>query len=132
MTMNSYNLQYIDSIAHSQKFVRDNMEKVIRLVDILDFFNKNKNLNDKLILKGRTGINLTVFNMPRLSVDIDLDFAVNCSREEMLAERMKINSTILGYMVNNGYTLSPSSKSPHSLDSWLFLAKKKQIKKKNE
>ena len=50
--MNSYNLQYIDSIADSQKFVRDNMEKVIRLVDILDFFNKNKNLKERLILKG--------------------------------------------------------------------------------
>lgn len=58
--------------------------------------------------------------MPRLSVDIDLDFAKNCSREEMIKARKNINDEILAYMSNEGYILKPGSKSPHTLDSWVF------------
>ena len=64
--------------------------------------------------------NLTVFNMPRLSVDIDLDFNIYCGREEMLTQREAINDLIMRYMASEGYGLKPSSKSPFSLDSWIF------------
>lgn len=72
--MNSYNKQSLDAIAKEQGFIRDNLEKVIRLVDILNYFHKRKLLSQTLVLKGGTAINLTVFELPRLSVDIDLDF----------------------------------------------------------
>jgi len=55
-------------------FIRDTLEKVYRLVDILEYLNKNPLLKESLALKGGTAINLTVFNLPRLSVDIDLDY----------------------------------------------------------
>jgi hypothetical protein len=58
--------------------------------------------------------------MPRLSVDIDLDFHKDCSREEMMACREEINREIGAYMSSQGYQLSPSTKNPHSLDSWVF------------
>lgn len=118
--MNSYNKSYLDRIAKEKGFLRDNLEKVMRLAEILNFFHQNELLNKSLVLKGGTAINLTVFQIPRLSVDIDLDFANNCSREEMLVAREKINSAILGYMANEGYSLKPDSKSPHALDSWVF------------
>lgn len=82
--MNSYNKIYLEKIAKEKGFVRDNFEKVMRLSEILQYFNLNEFLHDSLVLKGGTAINLTVFQMPRLSVDIDLDFAKNCSREEMI------------------------------------------------
>lgn len=72
--MNSYNKQSLDAIAKEQGFIRDNLEKVIRLVAILNYFHKSKLLSQTLVLKGGTAINLTVFELPRLSVDIDLDF----------------------------------------------------------
>ena len=71
-------------------------------------------------MKGGTAINLLFFNMPRLSVDIDLDFCVNLSRDEMLAQRVKICDLIAKYMSSQGYTLSPRSKTPHSLDSFVY------------
>ena len=40
-------------------------------------------LKESLALKGGTAINLTIFDLPRLSVDIDLDYAKNNSRDEM-------------------------------------------------
>ena len=79
--MNSYNKTYLEQIAKEKGFVRDNLEKVIRLSEILRYFNQSELLRCSLVLKGGTAINLTVFQMPRLSVDIDLDFSQNCSRE---------------------------------------------------
>lgn len=119
-TMNSYNKSYLDNIAKEKGFLRDNVEKVIRLSEILNFFYHNDFLKRSLALKGGTAINLTVFQMPRLSVDIDLDFANNCCREEMIAAREIINRNILAYMWSEGYSLKPGSKSPHALDSWVF------------
>lgn len=68
-------------------FVRDTLEKVYRLVDILSLFENNHILSNSLALKGGTAINLTIFNLPRLSVDIDFDFSNISSRPQMLHER---------------------------------------------
>lgn len=118
--MNLYNKHSLDSIAREQGFIRDNLEKVMRLVEVLSHFHNIDLLSNTLALKGGTAINLTVFELPRLSVDIDLDFSVNCSREEMLQTRQIINENILLYMESQGYHLAPSSKNPHTLDSWVF------------
>lgn len=83
--MSSYNKTYLEQIAKEKGFVRDNLEKVIRLSEILRYFNQSELLRRSLVLKGGTAINLTVFQMPRLSVDIDLDFSQNCSREAILS-----------------------------------------------
>ena len=82
--MNSYNKQALDIIAKEQGFIRDNLEKVMRLVEILNYFHDSPLLSKSLVLKGGTAINLTVFQLPRLSVDIDLDFTVDCDRCHIL------------------------------------------------
>jgi len=115
-----YSKTDLDKIAKGSGFIRDNLEKVVRLVDVLKYFNTNPLLCDVLALKGGTAINLTVFNLPRLSVDIDLDFVTECSKEEMLVSREQINKEILNYMFTQDYALSPNTKNPHSLDSWAF------------
>ena len=68
-------------------FVRDTFEKVCRLADVLDFMEQDMVLKNSLALKGGTAINLTIFDLPRLSVDIDLDFAEALGRVEMLEKR---------------------------------------------
>lgn len=119
--MYKFDKAFLDQKSKETGFVRDNLEKVYRLTDILIYINTNPNLSEKLVLKGGTAINLTVFDMPRLSVDIDLDFALNCSREEMFEERKIIGENILTYMNANGYIQAEDkSKTPHSLDSWVF------------
>ena len=96
------------------------MEKVYRLADILEYINNDPVLKGKLALKGGTAINLTIFNLPRLSVDIDFDYLGNDSREEMLQNRMIINTVLAKFMDLSGYRLSPKTKTPHSLDSWIY------------
>ena len=86
-------------------FVRDTLEMVCRLADAL---------------KGGTAINLTMFDLPRLSVDIDLDYCRMTDRGEMLADREVITDKISKYMAANGYVLSLKSKNYHALDSFVF------------
>ena len=107
-------------MANEMNFVRDTLEKVLRLSDILNYLNANPMTKDNLALKGGTAINLTVFDLPRLSVDIDLDFANNLPRDEMMIARESIRNDLRTYMSTQGYAISPRSKAFHSLDSFVF------------
>ena len=118
--MRAYNRIELEKVAKETGFIRDNLEKVVRLSNILEFLVSNDSLKRKLVLKGGTAINLTVFDMPRLSVDIDLDYCCNSDKETMMSDRAVIGQEILGHMQSNGYTLHPSSKNTHALDSWVF------------
>ncbi|MCF0116436.1 MAG: nucleotidyl transferase AbiEii/AbiGii toxin family protein [Bacilli bacterium] len=118
--MKQYDRAEISRKAIEQGFVRDTFEKVIRLKEILKFFSEESFLQNHLILKGGTAINLTLFNLPRLSVDIDMDYIPNDSREEMLVIRTKITDFIKEYMISEGYLLSDSSRFSHSLDAFYY------------
>lgn len=50
--MSSYNKTYLEQIAKEKGFVRDNLEKVIRLSEILRYFNQSELLRRSLVLKG--------------------------------------------------------------------------------
>ena len=100
--------------------MRDTFEKVLRLKEILRFLNEDEFLREHLLLKGGTAINLTVFNLPRLSVDIDMDYIPNDTREDMLECRSKISESIKVYMESEGYQLSDASRFSHSLDAFHY------------
>jgi len=116
-----YDKGFFDRRASETGFIRDNIEKVYRLGDVLEYLNRNPLHRDRLALKGGTAINLLVFDMPRLSVDIDLDFCLNVDRDEMLEQRAHINRDLHTYLKTQGYSFrAEKGKSPHSLDSWVF------------
>lgn len=72
--MTQYDRMALGRQAKDLGFVRDTLEKVRRLTDVLGFLEQDEALRSRLALKGGTAINLTIFDIPRLSVDIDLDF----------------------------------------------------------
>lgn len=115
-----YNKVEIGRAAQQYGFVRDTFEKVLRLREILRFLNETEYLRNHLVLKGGTAINLAVFNLPRLSVDIDMDYTPNDTKEEMLASREKITVLIKEYMADEEYQLSNNSRFTHSLDSFYY------------
>ena len=84
-------------MAKEMGFVRDTLEKVCRLTDVLKFMEEDDLLAKSIALKGGTAINLTIFDLPRLSVDIDLDYCKSIEREEMLTDRKKIIDRIGKY-----------------------------------
>lgn len=118
--MPQYNKADIGRAAMQYGFIRDTFEKVLRLKEILEYFNTQEYLVKHLILKGGTAINLTVFDLPRLSIDIDMDYVPNDSRDDMLIARDNISGIINRYMEKEGYSLSQTSRFSHSLDAFHF------------
>lgn len=118
--MPQYNRRELDARAREYGFNRDTFEKVLRLRTILEFLNTQEYMCEHLLLKGGTAINLTIFNLPRLSVDIDLDFIPNLTREETANERERLTEILKGYMSEQGYSLSDASRFSHSLDAFHY------------
>ena len=118
--MPQYNRKELDDKARENGYNRDTFEKVLRLEKILAFLNTDKYMREHLLLKGGTAINLTVFKLPRLSVDIDLDFIPNLTRDETIMERVKLIELLKNYMADQGYSLSEMSRFSHSLDAFHF------------
>lgn len=98
--------QHLSQLADESKFIRDTLEKVLRLSELLKFLNSDTILKDKLALKGGTAINLTAVELPRLSVDIDLDYTINSSREELLEIKEIIKKRLADYMWQEGYSIA--------------------------
>lgn len=110
--------EYIIKLAKETGFIRSTLEKVYRLLNVLEWINSRPDLKDLLALKGGTAINTAVFNFPRLSVDIDLDFTQNIKKEQMLKEREKIHNVLVRYLIANNYRINlEKSKNVHALDS---------------
>jgi predicted nucleotidyltransferase component of viral defense system len=76
--------------AKATGFAADNLEKLLRLRELLTEFHKHPFLRGKLVLKGGTALNLFYLDLARLSVDIDLNYVGHVDREKMLAERPEI------------------------------------------
>ena len=109
---------YIESISNETGFIQSTLEKVERLIRILEWMNGDEKLNKLLALKGGTAINTAVFNFPRLSVDIDLDLTKNLSKEEMIKERENIHNLLVNYLSTNNYKINmEKSKNVYALDS---------------
>lgn len=109
---------YIENISKETGFIQSTLEKVERLIRILEWLNSDEKLSKLLALKGGTAINTAVFDFPRLSVDIDLDLTDNIGKEEMLEQRKDIHNWIIQYLTASDYRINiEKSKSVYALDS---------------
>lgn len=70
------------------------LETAIRMMALLEGLRSDPFLKSRFALKGGTALNLFVFDVPRLSVDIDLDYTGAAGRDTMLAERPKVEQAI--------------------------------------
>lgn len=75
-------------------FSPEPLEKVARLLDLLAGIQAHPYLKGRLVLKGGTALNVFHFDVPRLSVDIDLNYVGGADRETMLKERPKVEQAI--------------------------------------
>ena len=80
--------------AEATGFRPEVLEKVAQLLGLLDGLVAHPLLRGKLALKGGTALNLFLFDVPRLSVDIDLNYVGAESREAMLEERPRIEEAM--------------------------------------
>lgn len=78
------------------------LEKVIWLIEVLNAIAGNSYLSSRLVLKGGTALNLFYFNLPRLSVDVDLNYIGAAEREVMMEERPEIEGVIQALLERMG------------------------------
>jgi len=81
------------------------LEKVAHLLGLLNAIRSHPFLKEKLVLKGGTALNLFVFDIPRFSVDIDLNYVGAEDREAMLAERPKIEQAVHAVFRREGFSV---------------------------
>ena len=92
-------------VADSTGFRTEMLEKVIHLINLLNALNSHPFLKRKWVLKGGTALNMFIFNLPRLSVDIDLNYIGALNREEMLKERQGIDQALKAVFSREGFAV---------------------------
>lgn len=115
-----YSKKIIDRYGENTGFIKNNIEKVIRLLDVLNFLFSDSVFKDKLVLKGGTAINLVHTDLKRLSVDIDLDYHGSINKQTTFLDRELLAKELDSYMLGQEYSLSSKSRGSVALLSKMY------------
>ncbi|MDP3445988.1 MAG: nucleotidyl transferase AbiEii/AbiGii toxin family protein, partial [Ignavibacteria bacterium] len=114
--MLSYSKQDLIFESKKEKVRPEILEKVWHLLDILREISKNETLSSQFALKGGTALNLFYLNVPRLSVDIDLNYIGSSSLQMVKQVRPGLEKilesiyTAKGMSVRNAVTAHAGGK----------------------
>jgi predicted nucleotidyltransferase component of viral defense system len=81
------------------------LEKVLRLLDLLQEIARDPILSERLVLKGRTALNVFHLGLDRLSVDIDLNYIGALDRAAMETERPNVDAALNRLLASQGYSI---------------------------
>lgn len=95
----------LQAFARNEGFRAEMLEKVIRLIELLNELFENNFLKQRLALKGGTALNLFYFNLPRLSVDIDLNYIGAIDRHIMIEERKELEAILISLCERSGFSI---------------------------
>lgn len=112
--------EIISEYAKETGFISSNLEKVIRLLDLLQFVFSTSSFKDVLVLKGGTAINLVHTNLKRLSVDIDLDYFGSLDKKAAFKDREILEKEIDDFMIQEEYEISSKSRNSFALLSRIY------------
>jgi predicted nucleotidyltransferase component of viral defense system len=109
----------IETLASQLEFRPETLEKVLRLLDVLEIVTTHPYLQSRLALKGGTALNLFFGKPPRLSVDIDFNYIGAVERQTMLEERPVIERAFGD--IGNGLSYRvQTNPQAHAGQSWYF------------
>jgi predicted nucleotidyltransferase component of viral defense system len=91
--------------AENTGFRLEILERVSLLLRLLEGFQAHPFLKGRLALKGGSALNLFEFNVPRLSVDIDLNYIGAIDLEKMQAERPKVEQAVKAVCEREGLSV---------------------------
>lgn len=89
------------------------MGKVVQLVRVLDGIAHDSFLSPRVCLHGGTALNLFELGLPRLSVDIDLNYVGSADLAVTEAERPKVEESLIEIGRELGFEVAPG-RSEHS------------------
>jgi predicted nucleotidyltransferase component of viral defense system len=84
----------LERLAAELRFQPEPLEKVLHLLELLEGLRSHPFLRERLALKGGTALNLFLADLPRLSVDLDLNYIGAADRATMLVERPTVERAI--------------------------------------
>jgi hypothetical protein len=95
----------VDRIARESGFQPLSVEKVLRLVQVLARLDTHPTTTGQWLLKGGTALNLLHFDVPRMSVDIDLNYIGVSDRNAMIAARPSFEAALVSVCERVGCTV---------------------------
>lgn len=105
--------------ARATGFRPEMLEKAIHLLRLLESIRSHPYLGRRVALKGGTALNLFLFEAPRLSVDIDLNYVGGGERETMLAERPLVEQALEAVLGRDGHVMRRKPED-HAGGKWRF------------
>lgn len=96
--------RYFGRVAEESGFRAGPLETVFRLAQLLGQIDER--LGDELLLRGGTALNLFHLDLPRLSVDIDLDFVGAADAEQAQARRLELLAELEVLARSAGYEVA--------------------------
>ena len=94
-------------------FDESTVDKVYRLLELLEEIERHPTLHGKFALHGGTAINLFMLDVPRLSVDIDISYIGSVDRAQMEAERPLVEEALREVGETLGYRM-PAADNAHA------------------
>ena len=96
-------VQTLQRLAAETGYRLDAVEKVLRLLELLDEIAQDPVLSQCLALKGGTALNVFYLDLDRLSVDIDLNYVGALDVAAMERDRLEVDAAIDRLFASQGY-----------------------------
>lgn len=112
-------LEKLLETASTTGFRPEILEKAIQLMHLLHSLPEHPYLKGRLALRGGSALNLFYFELPRLSVDIDLDYIGAVERDAMIAERPVFERAIEAVCSREGFAVRRIPEE-HAGGKWLL------------
>lgn len=109
----------LQDLAAERQLQPATLERVIRLIDILDAFGADTLIGPRIALKGGTALNVFHSDLDRLSVDIDVNYVGAIEKERMEADRPGLEDRIERLMESKGYA-ARRGPSEHAGGKWIY------------
>lgn len=111
-------LQTLQRLAEETGYQPGTLEKVLRLLDVLQEIARDTDLSKQLVLKGGTALNVFHLGLNRLSVDIDLNYIGALDRAIMETERPSVEAALTRLLASQSYSIRRQP-TEHAGGKWL-------------
>lgn len=114
--------EYLQKLSQQTGFLPEGLQKQMTLLDLLREISRHPLLRSKFALKGGTALTLFWFPLPRLSVDIDLNYIGSVDRETMLTDRPIIEKELKKLIESRSIAVQFAPADEHAGAKWRLRA----------
>lgn len=112
-------VQTLQRLADETGHRLNTLEKVARLLELLQEISGDPVLSNRLALKGGTALNVFHLSLDRLSVDIDFNYVGALDRAVMETERPTVDAALNRLLASKGYSVRRQP-DEHAGGKWLM------------